>query len=102
MQVSVSAGREPVWTRGGKRLFNCEGRHTVGASVSAAGGFAVTGHTEVLHDTYVFSKAAHANYDVSPDGTRLLMVGNAQNPEYVVVYGWQSELAARMCAAGGK
>ncbi len=101
VQVSVSGGAEPVWSHDGKRLFYRDGHHVVAASVSTAAGFAVTGRTDLFADTYVFASAPHANYDVSADGTRLLMVKSAQKPEYVVVYGWRSELAARMRGAGG-
>lgn len=72
------------------------------ASVSTASGFTVTGRTDLFADTYVFAVAPHANYDVSPDGIRLLMVRGAQAPEYDIVYGWGSELAARMRGSGGR
>ncbi|MCG6986940.1 MAG: protein kinase [Gemmatimonadetes bacterium] len=102
VQISVSGGTEPVWARDGKRIFYRDGRHVVAASVSTTGGFAVTGRTDLFADTYAFAPAPHANYDVSPDGTRLLMVRSARAPEYDVVYGWSSELAARMRGSGGR
>lgn len=52
-------------------------------------------------NVYAFAAAPHANYDVSPDGTRLLMIRSVQTPEYDVVYGFGTELRARM-AGGGK
>jgi len=64
--------------------------------VTTSPAFAVTGRTELFPDEYVFAQAPHANYDVSPDGTRFLMVKSAQSPELVVVYGWLSELRSRM------
>ena len=102
VQVSVSGGTEPVWARDGKRIFYRDGRHVVAASVSTAGGFTVTGRTDLFADTYAFAPTPHANYDVSPDGTRLLMVRSARTPEYDVVYGWGSELAAQMRPSGGR
>jgi len=102
VQISVSGGAEPVWARDGKRIFYRDGGHVVAASVSTAGGFTVTGRIDLFADTYVFAWAPHANYDVSPDGTRLLMIRSAQTPEYDVVYGWGSELAARMRGSGGR
>jgi len=102
VQISVSGGAEPVWARDGKRIFYRDGGHVVAASVSTAGGFTVTGRTDLFADTYVFAGAPHANYDVSPDGTRLLMVRSAQTPQYDIVYGWGSELAARMRGSGGR
>ncbi len=101
VQISVSGGTEPVWARDGKRIFYRDGRHLVAASVSTAGGFAVTGRTDLFDDTYVFAPAPHPDYDVSPDGSRLLMVRSTRTPEYDIVYGWRSELAARMRGSGG-
>ena len=102
VQVSVSSGSEPVWSRDGTRLFYRDGRHVVMASVRRSGGsFAVTGRTDLFVDDYVFAAAPHANYDVSPDGTRLLMVQSAEKPEYEVVVGFATELRARMRAAAG-
>ncbi len=102
VQVSVSSGTEPVWARDGKRIFYRDGHHVVAASINTVAGFAVTGRTDLFADAYAFSVAPHANYDVSPDGTRLLMVRSAQAPQYVVVYGWRSELGARMRSSGGQ
>ncbi|HKK08126.1 MAG TPA: hypothetical protein VKA44_04515, partial [Gemmatimonadota bacterium] len=101
VQVSVSGGAEPVWSRDGKRLFYRDGRSVIAASVSTTGGFAITGRTELFPDRYVFAQAPHANYDVAPDGTRLLMIRSEETPDYDVVYGWLSELRARMRGAEG-
>jgi serine/threonine-protein kinase len=102
VQVSVTTGTEPIWARDGKRIFYRDGRHMVAASVNTAGGFSVTGRTDLFADDYVFATAPHANYDVAPDGNRFLMIRNEQTPEYVVVYGWRAELDARIRGAGGR
>ncbi len=102
VQISVSGGAEPVWARDGKRIFYRDGRDLVAASVSTAGGFTVTGRTDLFADTYAFAPNPHANYDVSPDGTRLLMVRSVRTPEYDIAYGWGTELAARMRGSGGR
>ncbi|MDE3217057.1 MAG: PD40 domain-containing protein, partial [Gemmatimonadota bacterium] len=96
VQVSVGGGTEPVWSRDGHRLFYRDGRYVVAATVSTTGAFAVTGRTNVVPDTYVFATAPHANYDVSPDGKRLLMIRGTATPEYEVVYGFGTELRSRM------
>ncbi|HVX41957.1 MAG TPA: hypothetical protein VHB25_20515, partial [Gemmatimonadaceae bacterium] len=101
VQVSVGGGTEPVWSRDGHRLFYRDGHNVVAATVSTSGGFAVTGRTDVIPDHYVFATAPHANYDVSPDGTRLLVIRGTVTPEYDVVYGFGTELRARMHARAG-
>jgi serine/threonine-protein kinase len=95
-QVSVTSGSEPVWSRDGRQIFYRDGRHVVAASVSTANGFVVTGRTELFPDPYMFASAPHANFDVAPDGSRLLMIRSAEVPQYVVISGWRTELAARM------
>jgi serine/threonine-protein kinase len=101
VQVSAGGGSEPVWSRDGRHLYYRDGRHLIAATVSTTGGFAVTGRSELFADTYMFAQAPHANYDVSPDGTRFLMVKSAELPELLVVHGWRSELQARMRGAQG-
>ena len=102
VQVSSGGGSEPVWARDGRRIFYRDGRHLVGASVTTSPQFAVTGRTGLFPDEYVFAQAPHANYDVSPDGTRFLMVKSAQAPELHVVYGWLSELRERVRGPGAR
>ncbi|MEP7326921.1 MAG: protein kinase [Gemmatimonadota bacterium] len=99
IQVSIAGGSEPVWARDGRRLFYRDGRHLIAASVTTASGFVVTGRTELFRDTYLFAQAPHANYDVSLDGTRILMVKSTEEPKLFVAYGWLGELGARMRSA---
>ena len=88
-----------MWARDGSRLFYRDGRHLVAATLSTTAGLAVTGRKELFADTYMFAGAAAiANYDVSPDGTRFLMVKSAERPEALVAYGWLNELRARSAA----
>jgi hypothetical protein len=39
-----------------------------------------------------------ANYDVSPDGTRFLVITSLERPQLNVVSGWLGELRARQAA----
>jgi hypothetical protein len=39
-----------------------------------------------------------ANYDVSPDGTRFLVITSLERPQLNVVFGWLGELRARQAA----
>jgi serine/threonine protein kinase len=102
VQVSVTGGSEPVWAPDGRRIFYRDGRHLIAASVTTSPAFAVTGRTELFADEYVFAQAPHANYDVSPDGRRFLMVKNAQALEIYVVFGWLRELRSRILSMRGQ
>jgi len=100
VQVSSAGGTEPVWAPDGRRIFYRDGRHLIAADVTTSPAFAVTGRTERFADEYVFAQAPHANYDVSPDGKRLLMVKSAEAPKLFVVYGWLNELRTRLRSMG--
>lgn len=99
VQVSVNGGSEPVWSRDGRRLFYRGDGKYIAASVSTASGFAVTVRTPLFDDTYLTAPAPHANYDVSPDGSRLLVLRSASNNQFNVVHGWTQELRRRLRGA---
>jgi eukaryotic-like serine/threonine-protein kinase len=101
VQVSGTGGDEPVWAPDGRRIFYRDGRSLVAASVTTSPQFAVTGRVELFPDEYAFAEAPHANYDVSRDGSRFLMVKRVQAPELSVVYGWREELHRRLKETGG-
>jgi serine/threonine-protein kinase len=98
-QVSIGGGSEPVWSRDGRRIFYRDGRHLIAASLTTTSGMAVTGRTQLFRDTYLFAQAPHANYDVSPDGSRFLMIKSADDPKLFVVYGWLDQLRQLMRGA---
>ncbi len=102
VQISNTGGSEPVWARDGRRIFYRDGRQVIAAEVTTDGGFAVTGRTELFPDDFMFALAPHANYDVSPDGRRLLMTRSLEEPKLVVVYGWLTEFRARMASVRGR
>ena len=102
VQVSVAGGSEPVWARNGRQLFYRDGRHMVAATIKTTPTFAVTGRTDLFPDEYVFAQAPHANFDVTPDGSRFLMIRSAEGVKLSVVYGFQHELHARLHAAAGQ
>jgi serine/threonine protein kinase/Tol biopolymer transport system component len=99
IQVSIAGGSEPVWARDGRRLFYRDGRHLIAASITTTPSIVVTGRKELFRDDYLFAQAPHANYDVSLDGTRFLMVKSAGEPKLFVVYGWLGQLRQRVRSA---
>ena len=97
--VSRGGGSEPVWNRTGRELFYVgekDGTPTlVAASVSGGQEFSVDTRT-FLFDVSEFEPAQpHANYDVSPDGSRFVMVHQGTIPELVYVLNWAEEVRRR-------
>jgi serine/threonine-protein kinase len=99
VQISGAGGVEPVWSRDGKRLFYRTGGKMMAASLITSPEFAVTGRAELFKDDYLLAIAPHANYDVSLDGTRFLMVKPTTQVELSVVFGWLDEVRAKLAGA---
>jgi len=93
--VSVGGGQEPLWRRDGKELFYRTARGDMYAVPVTPGATFVHGSPKLLFtngslapDTY------HRAYDVSPDGTRFLMInsGGGDAPSLNVIFNWRAEL----------
>lgn len=98
VQVSSNGGTEPVWSRDGHRLFyRANGKFMV-ATVADAPAFAIVSRDTLFDDTFVPAASPHANYDVSPDGKRLLVVEAVEDPQLVIVHNWGAEVRARLRA----
>ena len=96
-QVSTSGGTRPLWSRNGRELFylDVERRMTV-VPVQTKSSFGV-GSARMLFDTRSFSLVGIGrNFDVSPDGTRFLMVKDLPVPteakRLIVVQNWFEDL----------
>ena len=73
-QVSLEGGTEPVWARSGSELFYRSGEKMIAASVVLKPDFSVQQRRVLFEGRYILARRLHANYDVSPDGQRFLMV----------------------------
>ena len=73
IQVSTEGGTEPVWARSGKELFFRQGLRVFAVDVSSASDLAL-GRPRLLFTGNYMTSPISANYDVSPDGKRFLMV----------------------------
>ncbi len=99
-QVSNAGGTQPVWRRDGRELFYRNGDEMV------AVGLTVTPSSVAATIPHVLFRGNYApgftqyqrTYDVTPDGSRLLMVRSEQPPltEIRVVLDWFSELRRRV------
>ncbi len=98
--VSLNGGREPMWAPAGDILYyigeQSGAPFLMQASVAARGTDFVVRDRTALFDVSEFEPASpHANYDVSPDGTRFAMVHQGQLDEIVIVLNWTEEVRRR-------
>jgi Tol biopolymer transport system component len=104
MLVSRGGGTEPRWGPDGKTLYY-QGEHEglpylIAVAVSAGEEFAAGARTP-LFDVSEFEPASpHANYDVSPDGTRFTLVHQGPLSEMVFVLNWSAEVRRRSSGGG--
>jgi eukaryotic-like serine/threonine-protein kinase len=97
--VSQGGGTEPRWSRDGRTLFYYGQSgglpHLIAATIQTRPDLSVDARTP-LFDVSEFEPAApHANYDVSPDGTRFAMVHQGPLSEMVFVLNATAEVRRR-------
>ena len=97
--VSRGGGTEPKWSRDGRELFFESGGALNIVNVPAGPTFA-PGNPRVLFSLAGYRRARNRQqYDVSPDGSRFLMIRErvaATAPTAVYVENWLTELTAKM------
>jgi len=99
VQVSIRAGTEPVWTRDGRHIFYRADDKFWIADVSETPSFHVSGQRVYMDDVYLPQVSPHANYDASPDGTRLLVL-KGDRQRLLVVHNWATEARATLAGKG--
>jgi eukaryotic-like serine/threonine-protein kinase len=100
-QISTAGGDQPVWARNGRELFYREGNKMMAVEVTTRPSFSTGTPTSLFAGQYVHrSSLRPADYDISPDGGRFLMVqASPQGPsanQINVVLNWFEELKARV------
>ena len=100
-QVSSKGGREPIWSRDGRRLFYREGEQLVAANVRTAQGVSVASRDVLFRDRFIRG-AYHANYDAMPDGAHLLLLEPAEESQLMVVHNWADEARQRLRAGASR
>jgi len=96
-QISTEGGVEPVWARNGRELFYRNGDKMMAVAVETKPTFTAAKPTLLFERHYAASpQSLLANYDVSLDGQRFLMI-KASEPESAatqlnVVLNWADEL----------
>jgi serine/threonine-protein kinase len=89
-QISANGGTEPVWSRDGTELFFRNGDKMMVSAVRLRPAFSHGKPQLLFEGRYASSRRGrlHANYDVSPDGQKFLMlkeIGQTSAPKLSVV-----------------
>ena len=103
IQVSTDGGTEPVWGPDGRGIFYRANGKVMLAALSPSAPLRVLRRTALFEDKYL-SYEVHQQYDVMPDGRRLLMLepiqpGDQEGQVVFVVVGWLRELRQQFAAA---
>jgi eukaryotic-like serine/threonine-protein kinase len=93
--ISTEGGIEPVWARNTSELFYRQGDAMMSVEVNTSPTLVVGKPRRVFEGHYATSGALFANYDVTPDGKRFLMVkGSVQEAPVQInlVLNWLEEV----------
>ena len=97
--VSSLGGREPRWSPDGRTLYyigQVDGNPTLIAVTIEPGPTPVVRGRTVLFDASDFDPASpHANWDISPDGTRFVISRQAPLNTVIYVLNWTAEIRRR-------
>ena len=100
-QISTGGGSEPIWAHSGRELFYRNGPLMMMVDITTEPGFSA-GNPKLLFEGQYFANQApaNANYDVTPDGQRFIMIKAAdEEQEQIqinVVTNWFEELKERV------
>ena len=102
-QVSSDGANEPLWSANGRELFYRSGDRMMAVEISTDGEFLPGKPRQLFEKPYVRAGGGYvrAQYDVSPDGQRFLMLKEVeQKPvpltQIHVVLNWSDELKRRL------
>jgi serine/threonine-protein kinase len=105
-QISTEGGTEPVWNPTGRELFYRSGDKMMAVYIATQPGFAAGKPRMLFEGPYLPTPLTAANYDVSLDGQRFLMLKPSEQVQAAptqinVVLNWFEELKRRV-PAGAK
>jgi eukaryotic-like serine/threonine-protein kinase len=100
-QISAEGGTEPMWNRNGRELFYRTGNRMMAVDIAAQPSFSASKPRLLFEGQYEPTLISNANYDVSPDGQRFLMLKASQTEQAAptqinVVLNWFEELKRRV------
>ena len=102
-QISTDGGTEPMWNPKGHELFYRDGQKMMGVDYTVQPAFSAGKPRMLFQGPYIPTPRSAADYDVSPDGQRFLMLKGAEQVpgEINVVFNWTAELKQK-APAGNK
>ena len=93
VQITAGGGRRPIWAPDGKRIYYRDGTKVMAATLARDPLFRVVTREALFDGRY------EADFDISKDGARFLMIQSASaGTDLVVVPNWRTELR-RLTAA---
>jgi len=100
-QISTDGGMDPVWNPNGRELFYRNGNKMMAVDISSKPSFAVGRPRMLFEGKYEGAPVPVANYDVSPDGQRFLMLKPSEQEQAAptqinVVLNWFEELKQKV------
>jgi Tol biopolymer transport system component len=100
-QISTEGGIDPVWNPNGRELFYGSGDKMMVVDIAAQPGFAAGKPRMLFEGRYERAPVPVANYDVSPDGQRFLMLKPSEQAQAAptqinVVLNWFEELKQKV------
>ena len=100
-QISTEGGTQPVWARNGQELFYRNGERMMAVEISTQPNFSAGTPRRLFETPYSLSSSGpYANYDVSLDGKRFLMLQPVEQEQSIfhmtVVLNWFEELKQRV------
>ena len=92
-RVSQSGGHSPVWAPDGKTLYYLEQQKMMALSSETEPPIRVVNRKELFEGTFVQYRWSR-QYDITPDGTRFVMIQNPPGGDIEVITNWFDELRA--------
>jgi len=106
--ISTDGGRFPKWSPDGKELFYIDGQRLMGVPVESRENSFVAGKPQQIASKKFGGPPAARPYDISPDGTRFVVVKN-ESAEGVVdqnhltfVFNWFDEVSRMVSGGAGR
>jgi serine/threonine-protein kinase len=103
VQVSIDGGTEVAWARNGRELFYWNQQKLIAAQIQTEPVLELGNRAVLFEGPFVRSVPGIPNYDVSPDGTRFLMLKPSEETgeerSLNIIVNWFEELERRVPVA---